>query len=220
MLNNKLSEIIHEVISQTPFLEHFLKLDILNISALSKKISNYLNKEANEQVSSSSVLMALKRYCSPFDHKLKETAFYISDVNQITVNSNLKFFRYKKDSNFNDTNIQYVEFKNATNSRSYLFETNDWFTIIIEKKYELYYLDFISIKPWEVKDDLSAVSIYFSVEDVRYPGLYYMIFKQLAWNNINVFEISSSGNEITLIINNNRVKELIDLIQNKKVNIL
>ena len=217
MLKNKVSDFIYNIISQTPFLELFLSNNILNISALSKNVKIYLKREYNFDVTESSILMAFKRYNEPFDHRRKDTIFFMSEVNQISVNSNLKYFRFKKDSTFIHFTNKFIDFRKKTNSKSFIFETTDWFTMVIEEKYKSHFLELIPDKPNEVKDELAAVSIYFSVEDVRYPGLYYMIFKQLAWNNINVFEVSSSGNEITLIIENSNVKDLIDLIQQKKI---
>ena len=41
----------------------------------------------------------------------------------------------------------------------------------------------------------------------KISGLYYHIFKQLAWNGINVYEVVSTTNEFTILVENQYVNE-------------
>jgi len=93
----KVSKVLNTIISSTPYLEYYMQSGILNYSALAKKIAIYL-KNNYEEVTESSVLMGLKRFNFPFDHKRKYVNFYILDIGQVNVISILKYFRLEKNN--------------------------------------------------------------------------------------------------------------------------
>ena len=47
---------------------------------------------------------------------------------------------------------------------------------------------------------LSSITIRLSEDNVHTPGVYYMLLKQLAWETINIIEIISTTNEITVVL--------------------
>ena len=223
MLKNKISDLVKDVFVQTPFLEFYHGNGILNSSSLASKIKYFANKKkvmsGEKEISLSAIIMALKRFAPPFEHKRKDIGFYMSDINQISINPNLKYYRFEKSGNYKKLISEHFKFSEESFSKTYLMETNTGFTLIYEMKDDIDFVTNNDLKYLEFKEYLSAVSIYFDVEDVRFPGLYYVIFKQLAWFNINVFEISSSGREITLIIDNDDVKLFFEIVQANRINI-
>jgi aspartokinase len=49
---------------------------------------------------------------------------------------------------------------------------------------------------------VSAITVQFLQQITDTPGVYYRIFKELAWANVNVVELLSSGDELTLVFEN------------------
>ena len=48
------------------------------------------------------------------------------------------------------------------------------------------------------------------------PGVYYYIFKELAWDNINIADVISTANEFTVIINNNDIHRAFSILMKTK----
>ena len=51
-----------------------------------------------------------------------------------------------------------------------------------------------------LQDKLSAISIYLPNGNSKVVGLYYQIFKRLAWENITLYEVVSTTNEFTVVV--------------------
>lgn len=212
----KLSSIINDLIGSTPFLELYLDKKVINLSSLSKRIKNYF--ESKElRFTEASILMSLKRFSPPFFHKRKNIFYHISDTEKININSNLLFQRIEKNST-SKSFLERISYIQESEQFQYkIFETESSISYIIKTKNrnnKLVLPDNINVL--ETRDNLALINLSLTNEDIRIPGLYYLLFKQLAWNNINIFEIQSSGREIMLLINNSDVKNIFNIIQQEK----
>ena len=49
-------------------------------------------------------------------------------------------------------------------------------------------------------ENLSSITVKLPAENTVCPGVYYYIFKELAWDNINIAEVISTTNEFTVVI--------------------
>jgi aspartokinase len=48
-------------------------------------------------------------------------------------------------------------------------------------------------------------------------GIYYLIFKTLAWENINVIEVVSTMSELTIVLDDQEVVRAFNLLQNNLI---
>lgn len=214
----KVSEIIDEVIREMPYMESFIKEDIVNFSALAKKISAYVSKRHKLTVSESSILMALKRYHSPVDHREKKLSFYIKDLDNLKIWSNLSLLRINKKSLFDKNKLRgIIQLLQGNHTLFYrIFDCDDYISIVFNEKM----IDLFEGLNFEEKmDKLSVISFKFSNADIQVPGLYYVVFKQLSWNNINIIETISSGKELMVVVSNQDVVKISTLIQNVSVDL-
>jgi len=62
-------------------------------------------------------------------------------------------------------------------------------------------------------DRLSAVILRLSDDTVLTPGIYYLILKQLAWENINLMELVSTFREFIIIIQNSQVDRAFSILK-------
>ena len=51
-----------------------------------------------------------------------------------------------------------------------------------------------------VQDNLSAITIGLPKENTKIAGLYYQFFKRLAWEGISLYEVVSTTNEFTILV--------------------
>src|SRR6056300_1569040 len=63
-------------------------------------------------------------------------------------------------------------------------------------------------------EDLSSVTL--RLPDFNVPGAYYFLLKKIAWENINIFEIISTTNEITLVVKNEDIDRVFSLLMSFK----
>lgn len=212
----KLSNLIYSYISSTPFLEAYIERKIINYTALSKLIHDHLAK-INKPVSESSILMALKRFSIPFEHKRKNLSFYISDISEVVVNSNLTAYRFKKSPVLKEIQIKLSERYEDEVFTYFLYKTSNSFTILLKSSENENEIIPHGAKILETVENLSVICLKFDNDEIRHPGLYYVLFKQFAWNNINIYETTSSGREISLLVKNEDVKNVFNLIQQEKI---
>lgn len=210
-----ISKAIEEIISTTPYLEESLSKKIINLSALARLIKPQIQKRLyKKDVSTAALIMALKRYEPKVRAKTNLSKLF-SQMENITVRSHLieltlinslevdqirreltKIIASEKDSFFNA--IQGVRES----------------TFIISKNLERIVTKHLSGKAIAKIDNLSSITIYLPPENRKTPGVYYNLLKTLAWNNINLVEVVSNYNELTLIFDNSVIDKAFSLIKN------
>ena len=54
-------------------------------------------------------------------------------------------------------------------------------------------------------EELSSITVKLPAENVSVPGIYYFIFQRLAWEGIVLYEVISTTNEFTILVNDDQV---------------
>lgn len=210
------SEVLEGMIKQKPFIERALAEGLLNLSAYSRQIKPDIEKIVKKPVSEASVLMALKRLVPQIEvtvsRKIEKAARGFGDI---IVRSNLSDFTYKNaDSLFEKQALLIKQLANEkevfyTISRG-VFET----TIVISS-------DFANEVKQLFKDEvlisstvsISSVTIRLPKDNVKIPGLYYFVFKQIAWEGISILEVISTTNELSMIVKDKDVDRVFSIIK-------
>ena len=65
-----------------------------------------------------------------------------------------------------------------------------------------------------MQDNLSAISIRLPENNSKISGLYYQIFKRFAWEGISLYEVISTTNEFTVLVENHLVNQAFSAIKN------
>ena len=66
------------------------------------------------------------------------------------------------------------------------------------------------------RENLSSITVKLPMENTEVSGLYYYIFKKLAWAGINIVEIISTTNEFTLVVNDEVVDKAFSILLSLK----
>ena len=64
--------------------------------------------------------------------------------------------------------------------------------------------------------DLSSITVKLPNDNNLYPGVYYYIFKELAWDNINIAEVISTTNEFTVLVSDNDIQNAFSILLEAK----
>jgi len=211
---------VQEIIVASPFLEEGLSREIINFSALAKDLNAPISKMLRKPVKDGAIMMALRRYQQPLNlensKKLKKAFNALGDI---TVRSNLSDFTFENSKTLIHSHSQILE-KISENHQTFYAFTRGMFesNIIISTSEKAHVLKaFKNENQIGLQEKLSAISIYLPKGNSKIVGLYYQIFKRLAWENITLYEVVSTTNEFTIVVEDylvdrafSAIKRLID----------
>lgn len=197
-----ISEALERIIAQTPFLEEGLSLGIINLSALARSLRLRVEKGLVKDVSDAALVMALKRLADKLKKKRSrpgEMAHYVSDI---TVRSNLSEYTFRNSETILPRQIKLLQEIKGRNDRFITFSSGASETTAIVSS------DFEEAMGRIFKGEklvcryggLSAIILRLTPQTVSAPGIYYLILKLLAWEDINLIEVVSTYTEFVILI--------------------
>ncbi len=198
----KVSDIVQGIVKKSTLLSEMIGSNLGNTSFIARKIKPEVEKELLEKVSEASIVMALRRLPKTKNHR-REIKEMFKGMVDISVRSNLVEFIYLHDKSFNKVDEKVI--------KQVALKPNDFLNvchgvsesiIVVGKEYEKKVQSFFeqeSIKPKKI-DNLAAVTIRMFDESIETPGVYFEILRLLAWDNINLIEVISTGSEVSLIM--------------------
>jgi aspartokinase len=163
-------------------------------------------------------MMALRRY----NDKLAVSKSYygmsalLGQLGDITLRSNLSDFTFKNSSTLINSHSAIL---NKIKDKSHIFFT---FTrgilesniIISSSENEDVLKSFKGEDCLDIKENLSAISLILPKNNTKIAGLYYQILKRLAWENVSLYEVISTTNEFTLVVEDAYVDSAFSIIKN------
>ena len=207
---------VNEILVSRPFLEEALSRDIINFSALAKDLNQTISEMLRKPVKEGAITMALRRYNPPVDiENIGRLKAVFKNLGDITVRSNLSDFTFQNSTTLINSHSKVLEKINNNNQIFYaftrgLFESN----IIIsssEKKSIAEVFKLIGLK-----DCLSTITLNLPEGNSEIVGLYYQIFKRLAWDNVTLYEVISTTNEFTILVEDHLVDKAFSVIKGLK----
>ena len=76
---------------------------------------------------------------------------------------------------------------------------------------------YFKMERWTQKaEGLSSITVKLPAENVSVPGIYYFIFQRLAWEGIVLYEVISTTNEFTILVNDEQVDVAFKTIKDLK----
>lgn len=210
---------VEEIIVSSPFLEEGLSRQIINFSALAKDLNQPISQMLRKPVKDGAIMMALRRYQQPLNlENSKGLKKVFKNLGDITVRSNLSDFTFQNSKTLINSHSRILE-KISTNHQIFyaftrgMFESN---IIISTSEKESILKAFKNETQIGLQDKLSAISIYLPKGNSKIAGLYYQIFKRLAWENITLYEVVSTTNEFTIVVEDDLVDKAFSVIKRLK----
>ncbi|WP_431157222.1 hypothetical protein [Winogradskyella poriferorum] len=206
---------VEEILITQPFLEEALFREIINFSALSEELQEPISKMLRKPVKTGAIMMALRRY-NPPNHlrQSQQLKFVLRELGDITVRSNLLDFTYQNSSTLIESHAKVLESLNPKAFYGFsrgIYESN---IVVSESEKQNVLQSFKQEKMIGSQDNLSAISIRLPENNSKISGLYYQIFKRFAWENISLYEVISTTNEFTVLVENHLVDKAFSAIKN------
>lgn len=210
---------VQEIMVAQPFLEEALSRGIINYSALAEELVNPIGEMLRKPVKAGAIMMALRRYQPPTNignsFKLKRV---MQNLGDITVRSNLSDFTFQNSKTLSQSHSRILEHMDSYSNVFYAFTRGIYESNIIISSSQKHHVlkDFKDEILIGEKADLSAITISLPSENSRVTGLYYQIFKRLAWEGIALYEVVSTTNEFTVLVEDELVDKAFSVMKRLK----
>ncbi|MFV9549761.1 hypothetical protein [Algibacter sp. PT7-4] len=213
------SNCVEDILITQPYLEEALSRNIINFSALAIELVEPISKMLKKDVKPGAIMMALRRYNPPAtlgnSIKMKRV---IQNLGDITVRSNLTDFTVKNSTTLIDNHAKILERINKEDKLFYAFtrgihESN----IVVSSSLNNFINQHLANETFiAVQENLSAISINLPQDNSKIAGLYYHFFKRLAWEGIVLYEVLSTTNEFTILVEDEFVDKAFTAIKRVK----
>ncbi|OGG02661.1 hypothetical protein A2W14_01275 [Candidatus Gottesmanbacteria bacterium RBG_16_37_8] len=195
-----ISDAVYEIVKQSPYLTEALSEQIINLSALARKIHLQVEEKVKKDINDGAIIAALKRIGHKLNKKYKKINI-LSNLGDITVRSNISEYTYLN----TETLLKKVQelFLNIGSKKEIFLNLSQGVsesTIIASGNMEKEIAQIFKNETLTAKlENLSSISIKLPEETVDNPGAYYSILKLFALEGINMVEMVSTYTEVSLI---------------------
>ena len=203
-----ISSVVEHYIKKKPFLQSALAQGIINLTSLSRIVKPEIESELGKDIRNGAIVMALKRLSDDLEfratHKILKV---LKNIGEITVRSSLSDYTFLASDSILVHQAKLLEEINEnqdvfyTSSRG-VNEINIVISSIMDKTVQRLFKD---EKCTQKADNLSSITVKLPAENVSVPGIYYFIFQRLAWEGIVLYEVISTTNEFTILVNDEQV---------------
>lgn len=214
-----ISEIVSDEVSKMPFVEEAMEDNLINLSSLARLLKPSVEKALMKPVKDGAIVMALNRY-APMNHKViklksENVGQYFGDI---FVRSGLMTCSYESSPSLTESQTRllhkveenidaYCSFKQGMYERT---------LILSENLKEFVDAIFCNEKFISGKSNLCSVTVKLKESNVEVYGLYYYIFKMIAWHGINIIEVVSTANEFTIVVEDNNINTAFSVLMQIK----
>ena len=214
-----ISSVVEYYIKKKPFLQTALSQGIINLTSLSRQIRPEIEEQLGKEVRNGAIVMALKRLSEDLEFRATHRIVKVlKNIGEITVRSSLTDFTFLLSDTILHSQGRLLEAVKAnqdvfyTSSRG-VNELNLVVSNSLDKVVEEY---FSGERLTQKAENLASITVKLPAENVSVPGIYYFIFQRLAWEGIVLYEVISTTNEFTILVDDTQVDVAFSVIKDLK----
>ncbi len=214
-----ISSVVESYIKKKPFLQSALAQGIINLTSLSRIVKPEIEEELGKDIRNGAIVMALKRLSDDLEfratHKIVKV---LKNIGEITVRSNLTDYTFLSSETILANQANLLE---EVNKNQDIFYTSsrgvNEINIVVSNSLDHTVEElFAGERCTQKAENLSSVTVKLPSENVSVPGIYYFIFQRLAWEGIVLYEVISTTNEFTILVNDDQVDVAFKTIKDLK----
>ncbi len=214
-----IAKAVEDMIRQSPFLAEALSENLINISSLARKIKPDIEALTKKSVQESAIIMAISRMPPGESVRISRSIkAFMSELGDIIVRSGLSDHTFENSPTLSTSRRQLMEEILSEKEIFYTFSQGVYETTLIASRSLDDLIDriFSNEKRISRKTDLSSITLRLPQNNTEVSGVYYFILRSLAWAGINVCEIISTSNEISIVVSNNDVDQAFSILMKMK----
>lgn len=208
-------EAVENIVRSSPTLAEGLSRGILNLSAVARAIHGDVERAAMKEIQQGAVIMALNRLSRRTRDLEPDQRTFIGSSPGLLVRSNLMEFTFAISESLVAAQKTLLD---RIGGRRELFITitrGIFETTIIASRESAPLIDEIFRKERELArmEGLSSLTVRLPPGTATTPGVYAFLLRSLAWEGINVVEVVSTLNELTIILSDGEIDRAFSVIK-------
>ena len=214
-----ISSVVEQYIKKKPFLQSGLAQGIINLTSLSRIVKPEIEEELGKDIRNGAIVMALKRLSDDLEFRATHKIIKVlKNIGEITVRSSLTDYTFLASDTIL---VQQAKLLEAINLNQDVFYTSsrgvNEMNIVISNVMDQTVEDlFKGERCTQKAEELSSITVKLPAENVSVPGIYYFIFQRLAWEGIVLYEVISTTNEFTILVDDEHVDVAFKTIKDLK----
>lgn len=205
---SSIGKVTEEIINRSPFLRESLTENLVNVSALARKIKPEVEEILKKDVKEGAIVMAIKRMSPGYYHKINlKIKYFMATLGDFIVRSDLEDFTFENSPTLTLCQAEMMKNLNDKQDPFYTFCHGVGESTIITSVSVCDQLKtiFQGEKLKSHTPDLASITIKLPTVNTEISGIYYYILKHLAWEGINIVEIVSTSNEFTVVVHSDDI---------------
>ena len=214
-----ISSAVEDYIKSKPFLVSALTQGIINLTSLARMMNKDITSVMNKDVRNGAIVMALKRLSSDFEFRSSlKIVRTLRNIGDITVRSSLIDYNFKISPTLLTSQGKLMAEISSDRDNFYTSSrgVNECNVVVSSNLAELVESCFFNETCIHNEMELSSISVKLPIENVSVPGIYYFVFQRLSWEGINIYEVISTSNEFTILVNEDQVDKAFRIIKDLK----
>lgn len=214
-----ISAVVENYIKKKPFLQSALAQGIINLTSLSRLVKPEVEEELGKEVRNGAIVMALKRLSDDLEFRATHRILKVlKNIGEITVRSSLTDFTFLVSDSILENQSRLLEEVNKNKDVFYTSSRGvNELNIVVSNTLESTVEELFKEERCTQKaSNLSSITVKLPAENVSVPGIYYFIFQRLAWEGIVLYEVISTTNEFTILVNDDQVESAFKTIKDLK----
>jgi hypothetical protein len=216
---NSIGKITEELINKSPFLREAMTDELINISALARKLKPEIEEMIGSEVKEGAIVMAIKRMTPGLYHRLNvKITNVMGDLGDFLVRSNLSDITFENSESLKTKQAELVHEINKENDSFFTICKGVTETTFIVSSHhdDMIMRLFKNEKLKSHSTDLASVTVKLPSVNTEIYGIYYYILKHLAWEGINIVELVSTSNEFTIVVKQDFVDKAFKILMQLK----
>ena len=214
-----ISAVVEHYIKKKPFLQSALSQGIINLTSLSRIVKPEVEEELGKEVRNGAIVMALKRLSDDMEFRATHRIVKVlKNIGEITVRSSLTDFTFLLSNSILEN--QSLLLKEVNRNKDVFYTSSrgvNELNIVVSSSLDPIVEElFRREKCTQKSTNLSSITVKLPAENVSVPGIYYFIFQRLAWEGIVLYEVISTTNEFTILVNDDQVESAFKTIKDLK----
>jgi len=195
-----ISNIVQKKVDNRIYIQESMSRNIISFAGLAKQLKPEIEEEMGKTVKKHAIEMALRRYSEQLKEKHKNIVFdYSSDIIMKTLICDISVLRSptlinKLKKLYDIINLEKGDILN-------IIQGNNEVSIVTNERYRENFIKILeSEKIINTESNLVSLTLTYSKDFLYTPGIIFNVTRNIAWENINIYEIVSTNTELTFII--------------------
>jgi hypothetical protein len=207
------SKAVKDILRKQVFLQEAINRDIVSYNSLAKHLRPEVEEEVGKTVKHSAVVMALRRYAEKLEKKKEQISF--NYFRETLLKSDICYIAFEESSTtLNKVQELYNEIDIKRGGIFNIIQGNYETGVITNARYKKRFLELLGDeKIINIVDDLVVISLTYSKDFLFTPGVMYNVLRFLAWENINVINLTMTSKELNLVIQRDQAMQCYNILE-------